>query len=226
MAITLITGTSTGIALATAVALGRAGHHVYATMRNPHGAPELQILATEEALPIGSIEGQHRFKVENDNRPTFFKWNQKSQASFHMIESMPSSVELSPIQREILDLIIQDQTSIQGPVEPERAILLWSQGVSESTTAKRLGISEAEVRLLRRCWWASRARVAAAEKKLDKTFKDLLLLVFRIPNKEPPSETSSNPSADGVQPDHTNRGESEENQKLRAAARAVIEILH
>src|SRR5215813_837160 len=96
MAITLITGASTGIALETAVTLGRAGHHVYATMRNPHGAPGLQILATEEALPIGSIEGQHRFKVENDNRPTFFKWNQKSQASFHMIDSMPLSIELSP----------------------------------------------------------------------------------------------------------------------------------
>ena len=197
MAITLITRTSTGIGLATAMALGRAGHHVYATMCNPHGAPELQILATEEALPIGSIQGQHRFKVENDNRPTFFKWNQKSQASFHMIDSMPLSIELSPVQREILDLIIQDQASIQGPVEPERAILLWSQGVPESTTAKRLGISEAEVRMLRKCWWASRARMAAAEKKLDKVFNDLVSLIFRIPNEEPPSETASNSSADG-----------------------------
>ena len=52
MAIALITGTSTGIGLATAVALGRAGHHVYATMRNPHRAPELQTIATQEALPI------------------------------------------------------------------------------------------------------------------------------------------------------------------------------
>ena len=51
-------------------------------------------------------------------------------ASIHMADSVPSSIELSPVQREILDLIIQDQESIQGPVEPERVILLWSEGVS------------------------------------------------------------------------------------------------
>ena len=34
------------------MALGRAGHYVYATMRNPHRAPELQTIATQEALPI------------------------------------------------------------------------------------------------------------------------------------------------------------------------------
>jgi NAD(P)-dependent dehydrogenase (short-subunit alcohol dehydrogenase family) len=52
MAIALITGTSTGIGFATAVALGRAGHEVYATMRSPHRTPELQTIATREALPI------------------------------------------------------------------------------------------------------------------------------------------------------------------------------
>jgi NAD(P)-dependent dehydrogenase (short-subunit alcohol dehydrogenase family) len=52
MAITLITGTSTGIGLATAVAMGRAGHTVYATMRNPARSPELQAIATRENLPI------------------------------------------------------------------------------------------------------------------------------------------------------------------------------
>src|SRR5688500_16597978 len=52
MAITLITGTSTGIGLATAVAMGRAGHTVYATMRNPARSPELQAIAAKENLPI------------------------------------------------------------------------------------------------------------------------------------------------------------------------------
>jgi hypothetical protein len=139
---------------------------------------------------------------------------------------VPLSLELSPVQREILDLIIQDQASIQGPVEPERVILLWSEGGSESTTAQKLGISEAEVRTLRKRWWASTARIAAAETKLHKTFNDLVSLIFRIPNEEPPSETPSNSSADGVQADHANQGKPPEQKELRAATRAVIEILH
>jgi NAD(P)-dependent dehydrogenase (short-subunit alcohol dehydrogenase family) len=52
MASVLITGTSTGIGLATALALGRAGHQVYATMRNPARAPELGARAAQEGLPV------------------------------------------------------------------------------------------------------------------------------------------------------------------------------
>jgi NAD(P)-dependent dehydrogenase (short-subunit alcohol dehydrogenase family) len=52
MAKVLITGTSTGIGLATALDLGRAGHQVYATMRNPARAPELGERASKEGLPI------------------------------------------------------------------------------------------------------------------------------------------------------------------------------
>jgi NAD(P)-dependent dehydrogenase (short-subunit alcohol dehydrogenase family) len=52
MAIALVTGTSSGIGLATAVALARAGHMVAATMRNLDGGAEIRGIAEEEKLPI------------------------------------------------------------------------------------------------------------------------------------------------------------------------------
>ena len=52
MASILVTGASKGIGMATALVLGRAGHTVYATMRNPSAAPELGRTASEEGLPI------------------------------------------------------------------------------------------------------------------------------------------------------------------------------
>jgi NAD(P)-dependent dehydrogenase (short-subunit alcohol dehydrogenase family) len=48
----LITGTSKGIGFESALAFARAGHKVYATMRNPSQAPELAEAAAGEKLPI------------------------------------------------------------------------------------------------------------------------------------------------------------------------------
>ena len=53
MAIAVVTGTSTGIGLATAATLARAGQTVYATMRNPQtGGEELRAIAEREHLPL------------------------------------------------------------------------------------------------------------------------------------------------------------------------------
>src|SRR6476659_4422884 len=52
MAIALVTGTSSGIGLATAVTLARGGHTVIATMRTLDGATELQKVIFEEKLPV------------------------------------------------------------------------------------------------------------------------------------------------------------------------------
>src|SRR5256885_858294 len=52
MASVLITGTSKGIGFEAALAFGRAGHKVHATMRNPSQSPELAQTAAREKLPI------------------------------------------------------------------------------------------------------------------------------------------------------------------------------
>jgi NAD(P)-dependent dehydrogenase (short-subunit alcohol dehydrogenase family) len=51
----LVTGTSSGIGLATALELGRAGYKMYATMRNPTRAPQLAEQASKEGLPISVL---------------------------------------------------------------------------------------------------------------------------------------------------------------------------
>ena len=52
MASVLITGTSAGIGSSTALTIARAGHTVYATMRNPARSPELAETAAKEGLPL------------------------------------------------------------------------------------------------------------------------------------------------------------------------------
>jgi NAD(P)-dependent dehydrogenase (short-subunit alcohol dehydrogenase family) len=52
MASVLITGTSKGIGFEAALAFARAGHQVFATMRNPAQAPALAEAAAREKLPI------------------------------------------------------------------------------------------------------------------------------------------------------------------------------
>ena len=63
MASTVITGASRGIGYETALVLARAGHTVYATMRNPSGGPQLAETAKNERLPIQVL----RMDVDSDS---------------------------------------------------------------------------------------------------------------------------------------------------------------
>ena len=140
-----------------------------------------------------------------------------------MDDVIPSRIELSPVQREILNLIIEDQLSIQETVLPERVILLWSEGVSESATSQKLAISEETVRNLRYRWWSSVPRIAAAEKRSQKVFNDLVSLIFHIATDGSTSETSPNlPVMRGA----ASQEQSDKHKEPRSATRALIEILH
>jgi len=52
----LITGTSSGIGFETAIVLSRAGHTVYATMRNPERGAALRKVVEKEQLPISILK--------------------------------------------------------------------------------------------------------------------------------------------------------------------------
>ena len=56
MAKVLITGTSSGIGYQTALVLARAGHSVYATMRNLERGAALRDAAEKEQLPISIVK--------------------------------------------------------------------------------------------------------------------------------------------------------------------------
>jgi NAD(P)-dependent dehydrogenase (short-subunit alcohol dehydrogenase family) len=56
MAKVLITGTSKGIGFSTAVALGRAGHTVFATMRKPEQDRTLREVVQNERLPVSIVK--------------------------------------------------------------------------------------------------------------------------------------------------------------------------
>src|SRR5579872_5319406 len=62
----LITGTSKGIGFEAALAFGRAGHKVHATMRNPSQSPALADTAAREKLPITvsamDVDSEHSVK--------------------------------------------------------------------------------------------------------------------------------------------------------------------
>src|SRR5579871_6353139 len=63
MGVAVVTGTSSGIGLATAITLARSGNAVFAGMRNLDRGGELREVASKEKLPITIVQ----LDVDSDN---------------------------------------------------------------------------------------------------------------------------------------------------------------
>jgi len=101
MATVLITGTSSGIGLATAVTLARAGHTVIAGMRNPNNANELKEIVAKERLPVSPIT------LDVDDDASVTQAHEQTLADHGRIDVLvnnagiagPGSVEETPLDR-------------------------------------------------------------------------------------------------------------------------------
>ena len=97
-----------------------------------------------------------------------------------MIELLPSSLELSRLQRQTLEVIVLKGTSIEGHAWREHIILLWAEGMQPSETARQLHVDEKTVNHLRQEWLASAKRLGVAEEKVHAAFVDLLSEVAQV----------------------------------------------
>ena len=144
-----------------------------------------------------------------------------------MIAPLPPSIELSSLQRQILELIVELQTKDPNLAWPERTLLFWSDGISDSETAQKLGVNEESVKLLRHNWLSSTARITAAEEKVQRALLSLLSVIHKIIYEAPSHETEP---ASSIDVDRSKRASPKNPPKssdeLRPAAKALIEILH
>jgi transposase len=146
--------------------------------------------------------------------------------TIHVIDPLPPSIALSSQQREALDAIVEEQPSLPASEWPARAILMWSNGVTQSTTARDLGISEETIKLLRHRWLSSMDRIDAAEKRLTKELTKFLSLICQTLSEETPAETPLDAPADIAKTRTANREKPTTSIELRPATNALIEILH
>ena len=66
-----------------------------------------------------------------------------------MGDQLPSTLELSPLQRLVLELLVHEHSTTNQPDWAERVILLWNDGDSLASTARKLNIDEETVMALR-----------------------------------------------------------------------------
>jgi hypothetical protein len=167
-----------------------------------------------------------------------------------MDDQLPSTVDLTPLQRLVLELIIYEYSRVNRPDWAERAILLWNDGDSHASTARKLKIDEETVIELRQRWWTSMAAILAAEQQAIKELAEFISITHQttsasiddnidyktivamtslaalLPKKPPESAEPASASARVTRTKSSVPKRPTESGEIRPVARALIEILH
>jgi NAD(P)-dependent dehydrogenase (short-subunit alcohol dehydrogenase family) len=121
MALALVTGSSTGIGLATSISLARAGHTVVAAMRNLERSGEIRKIAEQEKLPI------HLAKIDVDDDESVQKGFAKVAAEHGPIDVLVNNAGVpggGPVEETTLDLFRQVmETNFFGGLRCIKAVI-------------------------------------------------------------------------------------------------------
>ena len=167
-----------------------------------------------------------------------------------MGDQLPSTLELTPLQRLVLELLVHEHSRTNQPDWAERVILLWNDGDSLASTARKLKIDGETVMALRHRWWASMAAILTAEQQAIREMASFIAITHQaaksgihdeidyrqivamtslaalLPKKHS-EHTSSWAASSGVtRTKRSKRKKPVESREMRPAARALIEILH
>src|SRR4051812_49208735 len=163
---------------------------------------------------------------------------------------LPSRLDLTPLQRLVLELLVHEHSRTNQPDWAERVILLWNDGDSLASAARKLNIDEETVMALRHRWWASMAAILTAEQQAIREMAKFIAVTHQtaksgihdeidyrqivamtslaalLPKKRS-EHTSSSATSSGVsRTKRSKRKKPVESREMRPAARALIEILH
>ena len=121
MALALVTGSSTGIGLATSISLARSGHTVAAAMRNLERSAEVRKIAEQEKLPI------HLAKIDVDDDASVREGFAKVVAERGPIEILVNNAGIpggGPVEEASLDTFRQVmETNFFGGLRCIKAVI-------------------------------------------------------------------------------------------------------
>jgi len=195
----LITGTSKGIGLESALAFGRAGYKVYATMRTPAQSPQLAETAAREKLPIIVVIANNQYAYSTPNDRQFACSNLADRAEgygieCHTIDGTDLEACLKTLARAAESaragggpqMVVANLLRLCGHGEHDDANYVLAKLKASPLGRDSLKVAEEEIQCRN---WADATTIAAWRAECVQKVEEAIALVQREPGPDPFKET-------------------------------------